>query len=75
LSLSQQHNVGIFSALILLLPSPAAVAHKETGEVFLEGVLERGIVPEDSVWTHGGGEGEDGTLLYLQKMNLEVLQK
>lgn len=43
--------------------------------MYLEGTLERGIVPEDSVWTHGGGSGEDGTMLYLQKMNLELLQK
>lgn len=54
---------------------PLAVANKGTGEVYLEGGLERGIIPEDSVWTHGGGEGEDGTMLYLQKMNLEVLQR
>lgn len=32
-------------------------------------------MPEDCVWTVGDGTGEEGTMLYLQKMNLEVLQK
>ncbi len=44
-------------------------------QVFLEGELERGIVPLESAWMHGRGCGEDGCLLMLQKMNLEVLQK
>ncbi len=44
-------------------------------QVFLEGDLERGIVPEDSVWMHGGGSGEDGCLLLLRKMNLELLRR
>lgn len=41
-------------------------------QVYLEGDLERGIAPADSVWTLGGGEGEDGCLLTLAKMNLEL---
>ncbi|KFM27326.1 Tetratricopeptide repeat protein 28 [Auxenochlorella protothecoides] len=60
---------------VTLEPYSIKVSNKDTGEVYLEGTLERGIVPEDSVWTHGGGSGEDGTMLYLQKMNLELLQK
>ena len=44
-------------------------------KVFLDGDLERGIVPEDSVWMHGGGNGEDGCLLLLRKMNLELLRR
>ncbi len=44
-------------------------------QVYLEGELERGIVPLESAWMHGRGSGEDGCLLMLQKMNLEVLQK
>ena len=44
-------------------------------QVYLEGELERGIVPLESAWMHGRGIGEDGCLLMLQKMNLEVLQK
>ena len=49
--------------------------NKVSGEVYLEGQLERGIVPEESVWEHGGGSGQDGCLLYLHKMNLELLRK
>lgn len=44
-------------------------------QVFLEGELERGIVPEESVWMHGGGAAEDGCLLLLRKMNLELLRR
>ncbi len=44
-------------------------------QVYLEGELERGIVPLESAWMHGRGTAEDGCLLMLQKMNLEVLQK
>lgn len=46
-----------------------------TVQVYLEGELERGIVPLESAWMHGRGTAEDGCLLMLQKMNLEVLQK
>ncbi|CAL8465251.1 g4786 [Coccomyxa elongata] len=56
-------------------PFSIRVAHAISGEVFLEGDLERGIVPEDSVWMHGGGSGEDGCLLLLRKMNLELLRR
>jgi len=43
--------------------------------VYLAGELVRGIVPDESVWLHGGGEGEDGCLLLLRKMNLELLRQ
>lgn len=59
----------------LVLPSPHAVWNRADGEVYLEGELERGVVPEDCFWTHCGGEGEDGCALSLRKMNLEVLQQ
>jgi hypothetical protein len=49
------------------------VASRHDGAVFLEGQLERGIVPDESVWAHGGGVGEDGFVFYLKKMNLELL--
>lgn len=49
--------------------------HARRGEVYLEGELERGIVPDESVWMQGGGEGEDGCLLLLRKMNLELLRQ
>lgn len=49
------------------------VACKDTGRVYLAGELERGIVPDESVWAHGGGAGDDGFVFYLRKMNLELL--
>lgn len=52
-----------------------AVENRRTSEVYLEGELERGIVPAQSVWTHGGRDGADGCLLLLHKMNLELLQR
>ena len=45
------------------------------GEVYLAGELERGIVPDESAWLQGGGDGEDGCLLLLRKMNLELLRQ
>jgi hypothetical protein len=51
------------------------VASRDGAEVFLEGSLERGIVPKECLWMQGGGAGEDGFLLLLQKMNLELLQR
>ncbi|KAL4533791.1 hypothetical protein Ndes2437B_g03116 [Nannochloris sp. 'desiccata'] len=44
-------------------------------EIYLQGRLHRGIIPEDCFWTHCGGEGDDGCCITLRKMNLEVLQK
>ena len=43
--------------------------------MYLEGELERGVVPEDCYWTHCQGDAEDGCVLSLHKMNLELLQK
>lgn len=51
------------------------VANRRSGEIYLEGELARGIVPEESVWMHGQGSGEDGFLLLLRKMNLELLRR
>ncbi len=56
-------------------PFSLRVARRGTGEVYLEGRLHRGVVPEDSLWTLGGGAGEDGCALSLAKMNLEVLAR
>ncbi len=52
-----------------------AVRGRGGGEVYLEGALERGVAPAQCVWTHGGGDGEDGCLLLLHKMNLELLRR
>lgn len=49
------------------------VSSRADGCVYLEGELERGIVPEESVWAIGGGEGEDGFVFFLKKMNLELI--
>ena len=35
-----------------LEPYSIRVAHRVSRQVFLEGQLERGIVPEDSTWTY-----------------------
>jgi hypothetical protein len=35
------------------------------GTVYLEGVLEKGIVPEESAWVHSGGTGEDGWACHI----------
>ena len=52
-----------------------SACNSRRGEVYLEGALERGIVPDESVWMQGGGAGEDGCLLLLRKMNLELLRQ
>lgn len=52
-----------------------AVGNKMNGDIYWEGQLERGIVPEDCVWEYGGSTGQDGCILYLQKMNLELLRR
>jgi hypothetical protein len=49
------------------------VRHLRTGEIFLEGRLERGVIAEDSVWDLEGGD--HGLVLYLRKMNLELLSQ
>jgi hypothetical protein len=36
---------------VTLEPYTIRVEHKTTGQVFLQGELARGIVPEDSTWT------------------------
>lgn len=52
-----------------------AVRNRVSGEVYWEGHLHRGVVPEECVWEYGGGLGPDGCLLYLHKMNLELLRR
>ena len=56
-------------------PFSLKVWNKESFEVYLEGRLHRGIIPEDCYWTHCGGDGEDGCCITLAKMNLEVLAR
>lgn len=56
-------------------PFNIKVWNTHNGDVYLEGRLHRGIVPEDCYWTHCGGDGEDGCCITLTKMNLEVLAR
>ncbi|KIY96893.1 hypothetical protein MNEG_11071 [Monoraphidium neglectum] len=56
-------------------PYRLRVTDRVTREVYLEGALERGVVTSECVWTHAGGEGEDGCLLTLAKMNLELFER
>lgn len=57
------------------LPFEINVKCKDSGKIYLGGRLERGIIPKECVWMHGDGEGEDGFVISLQKMNLELFQK
>ena len=61
--------------VVTLEPHRVSIAHKRTGEVYLQGQMWRGIIPQESVWMQGDGPGEDGCLLLLRKMNLELLTR
>lgn len=56
-------------------PYRIRVARKGGQEVYFEGELERGIVPRESIWEAGQGCAEDGFMLHLHKMNLELLRQ
>lgn len=56
---------------VTIQPYQVEVRHRVTGEVYLEGDLERGVVPEDSCWVME----EEGLLLLLAKMNLELYER
>jgi len=60
---------------VQIRPYYIRVSNKQSSEIYLEGTLERGIIPDESTWIAGQGSGEDGFMLFLQKMNLELLQK
>ena len=59
---------------IVFSPRAAFIALKSqpNDPPLLDITLDRAIVPAECAWTHGGGEGEDGTLLLLSKANLEL---
>lgn len=57
---------------ITIQPQHLAVTNRLTGQPYLSGVLHRTVVPGDSTWTLGGGQGEEGLMLVLAKMNLEL---
>ena len=56
-------------------PYRVRVAKRGGEEVYFEGELERGIVPRESIWEAGQGTAEDGFMLHLHKMNLELLRQ
>ncbi|KAK9835735.1 hypothetical protein WJX74_007021 [Apatococcus lobatus] len=56
-------------------PYRVRVARRGGEEVYFEGELERGIVPRESIWEAGQGTAEDGFMLHLHKMNLELLRQ
>lgn len=60
---------------VSIQPYDLRVRDAATGEVFLEGQLERGVVPGSSTWTYEGGEGGEGCVLMLTKMNLELFER
>lgn len=51
------------------------VKDRKSHEVYLHGELWRGVVPEESMWINGSGDGEDGFVVQLTKMNLELLSE
>lgn len=56
-------------------PFSLKVAHRDTGDVYLEGRLERAVVPKECLWMYDTGHGEDGCLILLQKLNLELFRR
>ena len=56
-------------------PYALRVCSRTSGDVYLDGQLERAVVPKECLWMLDNGTGEEGCLLLLHKMNLELLQK
>lgn len=66
-------NTKSSSFLVAIDSHRIVVKHKETGQVYLDGDLWKGIIPEESLWINGNGDGENGFVIQLTKMNLELL--
>ncbi|GBF98648.1 hypothetical protein Rsub_11642 [Raphidocelis subcapitata] len=60
---------------VQIAPFSLRVANAASGEVYLDGRLHRGVAPRGSGWAHGGGEGEEGCVVTLAKMNLELFER
>jgi hypothetical protein len=56
-------------------PYSLHVTDRVTGDVYLSGDLARGVVPGASSWVYGGGADEDGCVVTLVKMNLELFER
>jgi len=48
------------------------IAAADGSHIYLEGELAKSVIPEESAWVHLGGHNEEGFVLYLKKMNLEL---
>ncbi|CEF98972.1 Tetratricopeptide repeat [Ostreococcus tauri] len=59
---------------VCITTSTVRVSCRTSGRTYLEGELFRPIIPEESAWVHLGGEDDDGFVLYLKKMNLELFK-
>ena len=75
LALKVPHSLSPRELQVDISPYHVKIFRKGGQEVYLEGRLHRGVVPEDCFWTHCGGEGEDGCCITLRKMNLKVIQR
>ena len=64
-------NLSVSDLDVLIEARRITICHAGNGTVYLDGDLERGVVPDESTWTYD----EDGLWLYLRKMNLELLRK
>lgn len=59
---------------VCITSSTIRVSSRKSGRTYLEGELFREIIPEEFAWVHLGGENDDGFMLYLKKMNLELFK-
>jgi len=60
---------------VVIAPYALRVTNRVTGCVYLQEELERGVVAGECVWTYGGGVGEEGCVMTLTKMNLELFER
>ncbi len=56
-----------------ILPDLVTCSNRRSGEVYFEGQLCRGVIPEQCLWEYEGDSGH--VTFYLKKMNLELLSK
>lgn len=59
--------------VVEVLPDFVKCANKASGDVYFEGQLCRGVIPEQSLWEYDSGNGQ--VTFYLKKMNLELFSK
>mmetsp|Transcript_2366 Transcript_2366/g.5467 ORF Transcript_2366/g.5467 Transcript_2366/m.5467 type:complete len:737 (-) Transcript_2366:58-2268(-) len=59
--------------VVEVLPDFLSCSHRNSGKVYFEGQLCRGVIPEQCLWEYEGDSGH--VTFYLKKMNLELLSK